>query len=386
MTSIANAFFKVLEFFDQRKWAIFVLGIILGLIVGLIYMQSYLGGMKWSNAGPDELRWDFKEDYLLWVARNYQAQSLANSEWARHKLLGVDYDYNDPASEREPAEVKAYAERVAAALDNLAAKCQNGQDPNLCSSDDAMHLSNLSADIKDVAAGTDQPQSQNLLQTVWGFLKPVCLVGLVLLIVGGGLFILYRWWRGRQEEQEVREAIAERTRPVTPTAAWGMEGAPLAQFPTTYALGDDHFDPSFSIELDSGEFMGECGVGVSETIGVGAPNKVTAFEVWLFDKSDIRTVTKVVMSDYAFSDEALRTKLAPKGEPVAAREGAEVVLETKTLRIKARVVEAKYGIGNLPQNSFFERLSIDLAAWVKPVPEGGEAFEEDIATILPSEM
>ena len=130
--------------------------------------------------------------------------------------------------------------------------------------------------------------------------------------------------------------------------------------------------------------MGECGVGVSETIGVGAPNKVTAFEVWLFDKSDIRTVTKVVMSDYAFSDEALRTKLAPKGEPMLAKEGAEAVLETKTLRIKARIVEAKYGAGNLPQNSFFDRLSIDLAAWVKEVPEGGELFEEDSATILPA--
>jgi hypothetical protein len=382
MTSIANAFFKVLEFFDQRKWALLVLGIVIGLVVGLLYMQSYLGGMKWSNAGPDELRWDFRDDYLLWVSRNYQAQSLSNSEWARHKLLGVDY--NDP-DQRSPAEVKSYAERVATALDNLAAKCQSGQDPNLCGGDDATRLSNLSADIKTVT-GADQPQSKTLLQTVWGIAQPICLVGLILLIVVGGGFLLYRWWRGRQEEQEVREAIAERTRPVTPTAAWGMEGAPLAQFPTTYVLGDDHFDPSFSIELDSGEFMGECGVGVSETIGVGAPNKVTAFEVWLFDKSDIRTVTKVVMSDYAFSDEALRTKLAPKGEPVAAKEGAEVVLETKTLRIKARVVEAKYGIGNLPQNSFFERLSIDLAAWVKPVPEGGEAFEEDIATILPGEM
>jgi hypothetical protein len=222
------------------------------------------------------------------------------------------------------------------------------------------------------------------LQTMWDIGRPVCLVGLILLIVGGGGFLLYRWWRGRQEEQEVRDAIAERTRSVAPVASWGGEGAPLAQFPTTYALGDDHFDPSFSIELDSGEFMGECGVGVSETIGVGAPNKVTAFEVWLFDKSDIRTVTKVVMSDYAFGDEALRTKLAPKGEPMLAKEGGEAILETKTLRIKARIVEARYGAGNLPQNSFFDRLSIDLAAWVKPAPEGDEMFEENSATILPA--
>jgi hypothetical protein len=59
---------------------------------------------------------------------------------------------------------------------------------------------------------------------------------------------------------------------------------------------------------------------------------------------------------------------------VQAQEGAEVVLETKTLRIRARIVEAQYGMGNLPQNSFFERLSIDLAAWVKPASESDEEF------------
>jgi hypothetical protein len=137
----------------------------------------------------------------------------------------------------------------------------------------------------------------------------------------------------------------------------------LTQFATTYNLGDDHYDPSFSIELESGEFMGECGVGISETIGVGSPNKVTAFEVWLFDKNDIRTVTKVLMSDYAFNEEALRTKLAPKGEPVLAEVGKDVILETKTLRVRARIVEAEYGAGDLPPNSFFERLTVDLSTW-----------------------
>jgi hypothetical protein len=153
--------------------------------------------------------------------------------------------------------------------------------------------------------------------------------------------------------------------------AWGTEGPPLIQYATTYELGDDHYDPSFSIELENGEFMGECGVGVSETIGVGTPSKVTAFEVWLFDKSDIRTVTKVLMSDYAWQDEALRTKLAPKGEPVQTRQGQDIMLETKTLRIQARVAEVAYGMADVPSNSFFERLTVDLAVWV--LPEEGEA-------------
>ena len=62
------------------------------------------------------------------------------------------------------------------------------------------------------------------------------------------------------------------------------------------------FDDSFSVDSPSGEFLGECGVGISETIGVGDPNKVSAFEVWLFDKNDIQKVTKVLMSAHAFLD------------------------------------------------------------------------------------
>ena len=81
---------------------------------------------------------------------------------------------------------------------------------------------------------------------------------------------------------------------------------------TTYMAGDDLYDDSFSIDSPSGEFLGECGVGISDTIGVGDPKKVTAFEVWLFDKNDIQTVTKVLMSEHAFNDAAIRQRLAPR--------------------------------------------------------------------------
>jgi hypothetical protein len=363
MSTIANAFFKVLEFFDQHRWAGLVLGLVVGIILGLVFANLFVD-VKLVNTTPGSLRSDFREDYLLWVARNYESQSLTDPEWARKKLLGSDY-----ASAARSDTLQRDIDQMSTALEELAETCQSVETTQ-CSADDATRLRNLSADIKTITPATSPP-------SLLGRVLPVCLVLFVVLVLVGGVFILYRWWRGRQEEQEVREAIAERTRTVEPVTAWGAEGAPLAQFPTTYALGDDHFDPSFSIELENGEFMGECGVGISETIGVGTPNKVTAFEVWLFDKSDIRTVTKVVMSDYAFGDEALRTKLAPKGEPVPAREGAEVVLETKTLRVKARIVDVQYGVGNLPQNSFFERLSIDLAAWVKPAAESDEAFLEE---------
>ncbi|MEW6579230.1 MAG: hypothetical protein AB1435_08540 [Chloroflexota bacterium] len=143
------------------------------------------------------------------------------------------------------------------------------------------------------------------------------------------------------------------------------EAPPAGQFVSTYVLGDDLYDDSFSIETAKGEFLGECGSGISETIGVGEPKKVTATEVWLFDKNDIRTVTKVLMSEHAYNDPALRTKLAPKGEAVLARPGAVTTLETETLRVQVRIVDMQYGEGPLPPRSFFERLAVEIAAWPK---------------------
>ncbi len=48
---------------------------------------------------------------------------------------------------------------------------------------------------------------------------------------------------------------------------------PITQTMTTYVLGDDLYDESFSIDTQAGEFMGEYGVGVSEAIGVGDRRK-----------------------------------------------------------------------------------------------------------------
>jgi hypothetical protein len=140
---------------------------------------------------------------------------------------------------------------------------------------------------------------------------------------------------------------------------------PVAHFMTTYVIGDDLYDDSFSIDDPSGAFLGECGVGISDTIGVGDPKKVTAFEVWLFDKNDIQTVTKVLMSSHAMNDPLIRQRLASKGEPVLVEPGQQILLETATLQLEARVIEQVYGQGALPSGSFFERLTLEIAVWPK---------------------
>ncbi len=155
-----------------------------------------------------------------------------------------------------------------------------------------------------------------------------------------------------------------------------FETAPVKQFISTYLAGDNYYDDSFAIELEDTTFLGECGSGISETIGVGDPKKVTATEVWLFDKNDISTITFVVMSEHAFEDEALRAKLGPRGEVILAKEGATFELETQTLRAQCKIVSLEYGEGALPDNSFFDRLTVEIAVWQKEdaAAEAGEGM------------
>jgi hypothetical protein len=189
----------------------------------------------------------------------------------------------------------------------------------------------------------------------------------------------------KEEGQEPRSAAAAGARlsqaaEKTDFTAIGQD-TPLVQFMTTYLHGDDLYDDSFSIETPSGEFLGETGVGVSETLNAGSDAKnVTALEVWLFDKNDIRTVTKVLMSDHAFNDDAIRAKLAPKGDAVQIKANDKFALETATLRVQCRIVDLAYKSAAMPPNSVLERITIELAAWKResgagrpgsPSPGGG---------------
>jgi len=326
--------YTIVHFVQQHKTLItLIVGAVLGLLLGLA-IGWWWWPVEWTNSTPGNLRSDFQGDYITWVAEQYAV--TGDVEWARQKL-GTEY-WKDG--------------QLAETMGGLA-DARSGQE--------AVRVRALAQALETAPEEPSTPEEPGGA----GFRSIAMVCGaalLVIALVGGIIFLLNRMRGiGITSKREAREGgIAVRP---AEEVTWGPEGPPLAQFVTTYALGDDHYDPSFSIELENGEFMGECGVGISETIGVGAPNKVTAFEIWLFDKNDIRTVTKVLMSDYAFHDEALRTKLAPKGEPVLAEVGKDIMLETKTLRVRARIVEASYGTGNLPGNSFFEELTVDLATW-----------------------
>jgi hypothetical protein len=191
----------------------------------------------------------------------------------------------------------------------------------------------------------------------------VAIVVVVAVLGAGGLY-LYRLLRKGSGKQTAVMAAVEASRKAEKTNFEEMGLAPpITQTMTTYVLGDDLYDESFSIDTGGGEFLGEYGVGVSETIGVGEPKKVAALEIWLFDKNDIKTATKVLMSEHAHNDPNIRAKLEPKGDLNVVKPGEQVLLETETLQLLATVVDMDYGMGALPQNSYFERITLELAIW-----------------------
>jgi hypothetical protein len=164
----------------------------------------------------------------------------------------------------------------------------------------------------------------------------------------------------------------ERPAPAIPSPPATTTPGGLGRFVPSYTLGNDNYDTSYSLETARGEFLGECGMGISETIGEGKPDKVVAFDLWLFDKADVRTVTQILMSEYAFKDQTLRTKLGAKGEAILVEKGKTLRFETASLRVDAHIAELVYATNpNYPPNSHFQKVIVEIVPSLKA--DGGTA-------------
>ena len=313
--------------------ALFIGGLLLGLLIAWVVVP-----VQFVDATPSSLRADLQEDYLRMAIDSFRLNSnpdLAAQRW-QNLGSGAQSAYNSIQAnpkEADPGVIKAYGDLITSVL----------------------------------SAGAEQPAaddangSSSLIRTAVIGIGIVLILGVVATV---GLYIFRLLGnRGRGEGTAVMHS-SEISRNAEKTNFENLGLAPpITQTMTTYVLGDDLYDESFSIDTQGGEFMGEYGVGVSEAIGIGDPKKVTALEIWLFDKNDIKTATKVLMSRHAFGDPAIRSRLEPKGELVVVERHGQILLETATLQLLATVVALEYGKGPLPPESYFERITLELAIW-----------------------
>ncbi len=141
-----------------------------------------------------------------------------------------------------------------------------------------------------------------------------------------------------------------------PVAASG----PAARFTAIYRQGDVDYDENFMIEGKSGSgYRGECGMGIAETLDNDLA-KPTAMDVWLFDKGDVRTMTTVLLSDFAFGNVNLRERLRDKGEVILAAPGQVFRIAHKTLDLEGRIADLAYAEGPGPAKSVFKTLRVEL--------------------------
>ena len=326
----------------KRPVVIGILALVVGLILGL-FVGWQVMPVEWYDAPVNLLRQDLQDQYLRMSIDSYRVNGDEDLAIQRFKDLGA----NGPAL-----------------LDSV--KSSPGKiDTNFLAQYTQMLTRKkvLNAAGEKAATPTPTPSgSSNMVVSV------AIIVGALLAFAGvlAAAFWLLRGGGHRTTQGTPAQQAADIVRSTEKTNYEAQGGPPpVAQYVTTYVIGDDLYDDSFSIDSPTSEFLGECGVGISETIGVGDPKKVTAFEVWMFDKNDIQTVTKVLMSPHAFSDAGFRAKLEAKGELVAIAPLKKVVLETQTLQMIATVSDLQYGAGSLPNESYFDRVVIELAIWSK---------------------
>lgn len=334
---------RILDFIRKNRRIVItgLSALIVGFLLGLLYAYI-LSPVEYFDTTPDLLRRDLQVDYMRMAIDSYQVNRDINLAVRRWLALGPDVapqilvEIQQNRGNQNPQAILAYGQDVQRALEQISPVPKPVEPPS-------------------------EPAT-----APWGRYLLIGLMVLVILGVVAALVYFFMRITRRYSSGVVTPAMQaqkySRQAEQTDYGALGLTD-PLTRTLTTYVLGDDLYNESFSINSPAGEFLGEYGVEISERIGVGEPKRVTAMEVWLFDKSDIKTATKVLMSPNAYNDPALRQRLEAKGELVLVEPQRQVLLETAALQMLVTVTDVEYGAGPLPPESYFERITLELAIW-----------------------
>jgi len=139
----------------------------------------------------------------------------------------------------------------------------------------------------------------------------------------------------------------------------------VGTFHAAYDHGDEQFEESFDLSAPAG-FLGDCGVTVAERLGVASPSPVVAFLVWVFDREDLNSANKLLLSPLAFySNKIVRDKLANQyGQPslVEAKEGT-FEIKTSALRTEIEVRNLQFApLEDIP-GGYFQHVELTFRVY-----------------------
>jgi hypothetical protein len=328
---------QIAAWIRQKLTAEVIAAFVLGVVLGLVVLGWWVWPVQWTNSNPSDLKAVYKDSYMQLIADSY---SLSN---------------NAAAAQARLQELKGPGEKdsdLTTALDRLAkARLTTGDAVS------AARLQQLALVLGVPQGPTPQPGARTPGAAGWIWAGSISRIGrfigivffLLVLVVGVSLLLLQLRKQDsmrRRRSGPSRQPPPDAPRVDTQVAAPHVSEGSLGRFETTFTHGDESYDVNYSIETSSGEFLGECGISAVESSGVSQPDAVAAFEVWLFDKDDVRTETRVLVSERAFENPVAREKLTGKGELIRAELGQVVTLETANLRLDATVIDMAYASGS----------------------------------------
>ncbi len=194
------------------------------------------------------------------------------------------------------------------------------------------------------------------------------------------------------EEEEIDDeddpSARRATPPVEPLARHreptpAASAAPLPAQRTRYKILDQHtlqyrvgmheYDESKAI-LDpaAGKYIGEFGMGVStkNALVQTGPDQVVALEVWLFDKSDERSMgqqTRILLSEYAVDNNLEQVFLKERQDnprPFTAQPNVHFQLESQNLLLDCVIIEVKYAQSGAAKG-IFHNIKVEMTVQQK---------------------
>jgi hypothetical protein len=345
----------------NRSILTIAIAFIVGLILGWIVFGWWLFPVQWGGALPQDLQPADKKVIIETASEAFALTQDGGKAVERLQALG---------SQQEVAQLAGEVVQTAAAAGDLVAADRVAQM--------ASKIGLTLPEQESPALPTPAAESETAQEPAGSFLPTL----LGLLLLGGGI-LLAAWLLLRRRSPDSDDDLADAgtteslakpspvvagqppDRSLPAPAIAGSVSQGVHEFSATFHQGDVEYDQSFDIDAADGSYLGECGLTMSELVA-GDPNRVTALEVWLFDKSDIRTVTKVLMTDFAYGNQTLRDKLSSKGDALLLSPDMGFVLDAQTLRLMGKVTALDYDEGAAPPRSTLQRLSVQLKVIRQP--------------------
>lgn len=138
---------------------------------------------------------------------------------------------------------------------------------------------------------------------------------------------------------------------------------PIMQWDSTYTEGRNPYDESITLETKEGDFLGEAGIGMNDVVPDSGGSQVMDFDLWVFDKTDINTYSRILMTEKAYNDDALRAKVEanPLAEAVLAKSGETIAIESQTMRIEVKLEDVAFD----DTNTYFTNLKINMDVFLQ---------------------